>query len=417
MGKLLVKNIGKLVTLQKLVEDKRHIRITAEDLSVLPDAWMAIEGGKIIAYASGEPPSEYKDWEFVDADGRMVTPGLVDSHTHPVFGGDRTHEFAARLTGKTYQDIAAAGGGIKYSITATREAMSSDLLERCQDLFETFLKHGVTTVEAKTGYGQNAREEIRSLEVLQEARHQSPQTISITCLGLHDLPKDFASKTDYIRHITDELLPVVAQRKLADWVDAFVERGYFEVDDVKPYFDKAKELGLKIRMHADEFQESGAANAAAFYQAASADHMQKASDEGIRALAESGGVAVMLPGTSFYTKIPYADAKRFRDQNCPVAIASDFNPGSCYLSNLPFVASLAALYCGLSPYEAFVGVSWNGAKALQLESRKGALAVGYDADFVIHRLRSIEQWIADFGQTHPSAVYCAGKLADSVRYT
>jgi imidazolonepropionase len=416
MATLLVKNIGQLVTLDSLVREKRHIRIRPDDMSVLSEAWLAIKNGTVADFGKGQVPRKYQDWESVDADGKLVTPGLIDSHTHPIFGGDRTHEFAARLTGKTYQDIAAEGGGIKYSIKTTREAMSSELLERCQKIFEIFLKHGVTTVEAKTGYGQNAREEIRCLEVLQEARRQSPQTISITCLGLHDLPKDFSSKADYIRHMTDELLPVVASRRLADWVDAFVEKGYFEVEDVKPYFDKAQELGLKIRMHADEFQESGAALAAASYRAASADHMQKASDQGIRALSAAGGVAVMLPGTSFYTKIPFADAKRFRDLDCPIAIASDFNPGSCYLSNLPFIASLAALYCGLSPYEALVGVSWNAAKALQLEAYKGALARGYDADFIIHQLLSVEQWIADFGQTQPRAVYCRGQVFDSVRY-
>lgn len=416
MTKLLVHNIGQLVTLEKLVNEGRHIRITADDLSVLEKAWLAVDEGKVLDYGQGEIPSTYQSFAKVDAEGRMVTPGLVDSHTHPIFGGDRTHEFAARLNGKTYQDIAAAGGGIKYSIKTTRETFSSELLERCLELLGTFLRHGVTTVETKTGYGQNAKEEIRCLEILQEARRQTPQTLSITCLGLHDIPKDFASKEAYIKHMTEELLPTVAKRKLADWVDAFVENGYFSVEDVTPYFEKAKDLGLPIRMHADEFQESGAAAAAARWQAASADHMQKASEEGIAALAQSGGVAVMLPGTSFYTKIPYADAKRFREKDCPIAIASDYNPGSCYLSNLPFVASLAALYCGLSPYEAFAAVTWNGAKALRLESSKGALAKGYDADFVIHRLNSVEQWIADFGQSSPLKVYCRGKAYKDVGF-
>ncbi len=414
MASLLIHNIGQLVTLQQLVDEARHTEITADDLSVVRDAWLYVAEGKVRAYGQGEVPKEYKNVSMLDARGAMVTPGLVDAHTHPIFGGDRTHEFAARLNGKTYQDIAKAGGGIKYSIRTTREAFSSDLLERCLNWLTVFLSHGVTTVETKTGYGQTAREEIRCLEILDEARHQTPQTLSVTCLGLHDIPPDFPSKEEFVRHMTEELLPEVASRGLADWVDAFVENGYFSVEDVKPYFEKAKSLGLPIRMHADEFQTSGAAEAAAHYGAASADHMQKASDEGISALAQSGGVAVMLPGTSFYTKIPYADAKRFRDRKCPIAIASDFNPGSCYLTNLPMVASLAALYCGLSPYEAFVGVTWNGAKALRLEAHKGALAVGYDADFVLHKLHSVEQWIADFGQTKPTKVFCRGVLSEGM---
>lgn len=408
MAKILVFNIGSLVTLETLAKEKRHVAISAEDLSIKSNAWLAVDQGKILASGTGVVPPIYAQFPQLDAKGRLVTPGLVDAHTHPVFGGDRTHEFAARLDGKTYQDIAKAGGGIKYSIRTTREASSGDLLDRCLGLLKTFLRHGVTTVETKTGYGQNAKEEIRCLEVLAEAKKRVPQTLSVTCLGLHDQPKDFADKSEYIKHMTEELLPEVKRRGLADWVDAFVENGYFSVEDVTPYFAKAQSLGLAIRLHADEFAPSGAAEAAAHWGAASADHMQKASDAGIKALAESGGVAVMLPATSFYTKIPYADAARFRERGCPIAVASDFNPGSCYLSNLPFVASLSALYCGLSPYEAFVGVTWNAAKALRLEARKGALAVGYDADFVIHELNTLEQWIADFGQTDPSAVYCAG---------
>jgi imidazolonepropionase len=410
-SKLLVHNIGNLITLEKLVSEQRHIKITAEDMTLKKNAWLAIESGKILGSGEGEVPSQYKSFPTFDAKQKMVTPGLVDSHTHPIFGGDRTHEFAARLDGKTYQDIAKAGGGIKYSIRTTREASTTDLYDRCHRLLKTFLRHGVTTVEAKTGYGQNAKEEIRCLEVLQDIRKKVPQTLSITCLGLHDIPADFPDKAGFVQHMTKELLPEVKKRNLADWVDAFVENGYFSVEDVKPYFEKAKELGLPIRLHADEFAPSGAAEAAALWGAASADHMQKASDAGIEALAKAGGVAVMLPATSFYTKIPYADASRFRDKNCPVAVASDFNPGSCYLSNLPFVASLAALYCGLSPYEAFVAVTLNAAKALKLEPSKGALSPGHDADFVIHDLNTLEQWIADFGQTDPLHVFCAGEPA------
>lgn len=409
MAKVLLHNIGSLLTLDTLVREQRHTGIVQADLGLLKNAWLAVDQGKVLAFGEGEIPFAYQSFPRVDADQKMVTPGLVDAHTHPVFGGDRTHEFAARLDGKTYQDIAKAGGGIKYSIRRTREASSEDLLKRCLSLLKTFLRHGVTTVEAKTGYGQNAKEEIRCLEVLAAAAKAGPQTLSITCLGLHDLPAEFPDKATYIKHMTEELLPEVKKRNLAQWVDAFVENGYFSVEDVTPYFEKARSLGLAIRLHADEFAPSGAAEAAAEWGAASADHLQKASDEGIAALAKAGGVAVLLPATSFYTKIPYAEASRFRSRNCAIAVASDFNPGSCYLSNLPFASSLSALYCGLSPYEAFVAVTWNAAKALRLEGSKGALSVGHDADFIIHDLNSLEQWIADFGQTDPLQVYCSGK--------
>ncbi len=408
MTKLLVHNIGSLLTLETLVTEQRHTVLTPSDLSIKKNAWLAIDGGKVLASGEGAIPTLYLAYPKLDAGQRLVTPGLVDCHTHPVFGGDRTHEFAARLEGKSYQDIAKSGGGIKYSIQATRAASSAELLERCLGSLKTFLRHGVTTVEAKTGYGQNAKEEIRCLEVLAAAAKVVPQTLSITCLGLHDRPDDFPDKATFIRHMTEELLPEVKRRNLAQWVDAFVEADYFSVEDVAPYFEKAKGLGLDIRIHADEFAPSGAAEAAAAWGAASADHMQKASDRGIEALARAGGVAVMLPATSFYSKIAYADASRFRDKGCAVAVASDFNPGSCYLSNLPLVASLSALYCGLSPSEALAAVTWNAAKALRLEYAKGALSKGFDADFVVHGLNSLEQWIADFGQTAPLHVYCKG---------
>ncbi len=410
MAKLLVHNIGSLVTCERLVKEARYTAIKAEDLSIKRNAWLAVDDGTVVASGEGDAPAAYKGFKPINAKQKLVLPGLVDSHTHPVFGGDRTHEFAARLDGKTYQQIAAAGGGIKYSISQTRAASDEELLENCLGILETFLRHGVTTVEAKSGYGQNAAEEIRCLEVLRKAALQVPQTLSVTCLGLHDRPKEFADNASFIQHMTDELLPEVSRLGLATWVDAFVENGYFSAAEVEPYYRRAKSLGLKLRMHADEFAPSGAAEAAARWGAVSADHMQKASDEGIEALAEASAVAVMLPGTSFYTKIPYADAARFRDKGCAIAVASDFNPGSCYLSNLPFTASLAALYCGLSPYEALVAVTLNAAKALDLHKAKGALAPGYDADFIIHKLTTVEQWIADFGQTQPHQVYCAGTL-------
>lgn len=408
MGQLLIKNCGQLVTLAPLVQDKRFIRITPGDLGVINHGWLAITDGKIHELGPDYPPERFERWPQLDARGALVTPGLIDCHTHPIFGGDRTHEFAMRLSGATYQDIASRGGGIKYSIQSTRSADNQQLMQKCLSQLWVFLRNGVTTVEAKTGYGQSVEEELRLLRILRQVGAASPQTVIVTCLALHDLPADVPNKADYINAMRDQLLPELARTGLADWVDAFVEDGYFSVADTESFAQKALSLGLKLRVHADEFNDSGAAYAAARWGAASADHVQAASDTGIRAMAEAGTVAVLLPGTSFYTKISYAKAARYRDADCPIAVASDFNPGSCFIGNLPFAACLAALYCGLSAAEALVAVTWNAARALRLEETKGALMPGYDADVVVHGVNSVEQWIAHFGQTKPKEVVIGG---------
>ncbi len=408
MGQLLIRNCGQLVSLAPLVQDKRHTRITDKDLGITSEAWIAIEHGKILELGTGNTPDRFARWTQLDARGALVTPGLIDCHTHPVFGGDRTHEFAQRLEGSSYQDIATLGGGIKYSIRSTRAATDDQLFQNCLAQLWVFLRHGVTTVEAKSGYGQSVQEELKLLRVLRKAAKASPQKVVVTCLALHDTPTEVASKEVFIQTMRDELLPELARSGLADWVDAFVEEGYFSVAEVESFARAAIALGLPLRIHADEFQDSGAAFAAARWGAASADHVQQASDSGIKAMADAGTVAVLLPGTSFYTKIPYAKAARFRDADCAIAVASDFNPGSCSISNLPFAASLAALYCGLSGAEALVAVSWNAARALRLEKSKGALIPGYDADIVIHGLATLDQWIANFGQTQPKEIVVGG---------
>ncbi len=413
MAELLIHSIGQLVSCEPLARTQRFTAVQRDDLGRIDAAWLALKDGKVKEFGGGAVPSHYRSWPQHDAKGSLVTPGLVDCHTHPIFGGDRTHEFAARLDGATYQEIAARGGGIKSTIAATRAASDADLEQSTAARLANFLSWGVTTVEVKSGYGQSLREELRLLRILNRLKEKGPQTLSVTCLALHDVPRDAPSSSAFIREMKDELLPVVAQEGLASWVDAFVENGYFSVEETRPLIEHARSLGLQIRLHADEFAESGAAEAAAAWGAVSADHLQKASDDGIRAMAAAGTVAVLLPGTSLYTRIPYTKAERFRASGCALAVASDFNPGSCFLPSLPMAAGLGALYGGLSLAEAFVAVSWNAARALRLERRKGALAVDYDADVLIHSCQTLEQWIADLGQTRPREVLIDGRLVRS----
>lgn len=404
-----VRNIGELVTNQPLADGVYKDPSKLESLGSLKNAWLAFEHGKIKAFGQGTPPSKWDKWQSIDAQGGLVLPGLVDCHTHPIFGGDRATEFSRRLHGESYQSIAKQGGGILYSIKATREASDESLERSTKANLDKFLRHGVTTVEVKSGYGQTPSEELRMLKVLQRLKTTCDQTLSITCMGLHAVPEGYASTEAFVSDMTNNLLPAVAESNLADYVDAFVEDGYFSVEQAEPYMQKAKQLGLKLRIHADEFKESKAASAAARWGCVSADHLQQSSSQGQQDMAKAGVIAVVLPGTSLYTAIPFTDAKRLLASGCLVAIASDFNPGSCYINNLPMLASCAALHCKLNISQTIAGVTYVAAKALELETKKGALAMGYDADFMIHDFRSKEHWLSNFGQEKPKLVYIAGK--------
>ncbi|MEZ4742052.1 MAG: imidazolonepropionase [Bdellovibrionota bacterium] len=409
MTELFIHNISELVTLEPLAFQKKVVEIENKDLGTYHNAWLWIKDGKIFGYGDKETKPDFKICEnIIDAKQKLILPGLIDSHTHPLYAGSRHDEFAMRLDGKTYQEIAQAGGGIKATVRATREASDETLLELARKRFKNFLSKGVTTIEAKSGYGLSPSEEIRELEILNYAAQETNQLVITTCLGLHALPPEFKDNKAFVKLLTDELLPEVASRKLAMYVDAFIENGYFTVSDCEPYFQKASDLGLKIRIHADEFSDAGAASAAAQWQASSADHLQFASDDGISLMAEKGVIATLLPGTSLYTTIPFTQARRFIQRGCGIALATDFNPGSCLVDNLAMMATIGALHCGLKAAEAIAAVTYVPAVSLGLGHHKGALAKGYDADFLIYDVESATEWLADMGRTKPSKVWIQG---------
>lgn len=406
---VLLTNIGELLTLAPLAKEKRASRVTSADLGVVKNAWLLVKDGKVEKYGTGAAPEVPHGAVLADAHGGLVMPGLVDCHTHPVFAGNRAKEFCMRLDGKTYQEIAEAGGGIKSSTTATRAASEAELLAGTLTHLGTFLNHGVTTVEAKSGYGLSVESELKQLRVLRAAAKKTPQHVTVTCLALHAVPPEHKSAASWAAEAAEKLLPQVAREKLADCVDAFVENGYFSVADARPYLDAAKKLGLRVRLHADEFSESGCAALAAEYNSESADHLQFASDAGVRAMAAKGVCAVLLPGTSVYSNIPYTNARKFIDAGCAVAVATDFNPGSCVADNLPMIATIAALHCKLKPAEAIAGVTYAAAYALRLHERKGALHPGFDGDFLVQPMRTHEEWLADLGRNSPNQVWIKGQ--------
>ncbi len=410
--KAVLTNINQLITLSPLAKEKRWTKIQESDLGIYENAWLAWENGKILEYGTGDVPKKFSSFETTSANHQLVFPGFIDSHTHPLFGGDRSQEFMMKLNGATYQEIAQAGGGIQSSVQSTRNATDDHLISLTHTRLQKMLQKGVTTIECKTGYGLNAQEELRHVKILNQVKKQFPGHLYITCLPLHAKGPEFDSIKNYVLHLQKELLPQLNSK--AEWhvdaVDAFIENGYFLPENVENFFKEVKNKKIDIRLHADEFSDSGAAQLAADLKAKSADHLQYASDEGVRLMGEKGVVATFLPGTSLYSKIPYTQAKKFREANCPLAIASDFNPGSCHFWDLSLLAIIATLYCGMTPTEAISGITWIPAKSLSLETSKGCIYPQYDADFVLWPYKNFGQWLMDFGQEKPEKIWIRGQL-------
>lgn len=387
-------------------------RIQEEDLGRIVDGAMAYstktvpyvdfatgkKGMKVVADRilwvgkSDELPSEYANSPIFDLDGKnAVTPGFVDCHTHLVFAGDRATDFADRCGGVSYEEIAKRGGGIQTTVRATREASEEELFKLGRARLEEAHRFGIRTIEAKSGYGLSHESEMKVLRVLKRLQEATPEmTLVPTFLGAHDFPKEH-SREEYLRILIEEMLPEVATNSLAEACDVFVDRGYYTLDEARKILEKAKSLGLRVKVHADELVNTESASFAADIGALSADHLLKISDVGIRALAGSETTAVLLPGTAFYLKAEHAPARKLLAAGARVALSTDFNPGTSMTVNLPAVMTIAALYLGMTRAELFAGVTYNAARALDLHERKGTLEVGKDADFFVLPFRRFEE--------------------------
>lgn len=347
-------------------------------------------------------------------EGRWLTPALIDCHTHLVFGGDRAMEFELRLEGATYEEIARAGGGIRSTVQATRNASQSVLLESAADRVATLMREGVATVEVKSGYGLDSKTEISMLEVAQALEERCSASIVKTFLGAHAIPVEFQHKADsYMDFVIDEVLPEAYERKLVDAVDAYCETIAFSVPQVAKLFAKAKTLGIDVKLHADQLSDCGGAELAASFSALSADHLEYTTAKGIEALASSGTVAVLLPGPFLIlgeTQLPPIDV--MRANGVPIAIATDCNPGSSPLCSLRFAMSLATSLFKLTPEESLAGVTRNAAQALGLLTDRGTLEVSKRADIAewnIAHPRELTYW-AGINQLHRMFIY--GEVVD-----
>ncbi len=335
---------------------------------------------------------EYND-NVIDAKQSILTPGFVDSHTHPIFINNRALEFQQRCSGKTYEQIANDGGGILSSIKDLRNADEDSIFNYCFKNINKFLVNGTTTIEAKSGYGLTLEDEIKSLKIIKKMNEKSDLDIISTFMGAHAFPPEFLDNKDaYVDIICNEMIPQVAEQNLAEFCDVFCEEGYFSIQQTKKIFESALEFNLKLKIHADEFVDNGAASLAVDMGAISADHLMVTGDKGKNDLANSNTIATLLPGTTFFLgKTKYASGRELIDKGCNIAIATDFNAGSCTLQSMPDIMFLSMLYCGLDLQEAFKGSTYNGSRAIDKKSEKGLIQEGYDADILFWDISSIDE--------------------------
>lgn len=382
--KILIRNAAELVTCKG---PGARVGAKMADLNVIMDGALAIENGKISHVGPTKEVLQHiepENYTVIDAANKAVLPGFIDSHTHFIFGGYRPDEYRWRLEGTPYMEIMRRGGGIANTVRATRNMEHEELLVLGRQRLDAMLAMGVTTVEGKSGYGLDLDTELKQMEVMAELNRTHPVDVVPTYLGAHALPPEFKDRDDaYIDWIIDTVLPEVAEKNLAQFCDVFCEKSVFSVDQSRRLLGKAQSLGLKLKLHADEIESLGGAELAAELKAVSADHLLRASEQGINAMAAAGVVATLLPATAFGLKEPYAPARRIIDSGCAVALATDFNPGSSFTYSIPLIMALATQNMAMTPEEAVNAITINAAAALAAAKRTGSLEIGKAADIVI----------------------------------
>ena len=378
MTKKLLKNIGELVTCS---ENKKN-----DDLGIINNAALIIENNIIKDFGKQDKllnQIEIENYEIIDVNAKPVLPGFIDSHTHFIFSGYRDDEFNQRLRGKSYEEIMESGGGIVNTVKSTRKASFSKLKKLGNQRLNDMIQNGVTTVEGKSGYGLNLKTEIKQLKVMNQLNKEQSMDIITTFMGAHATPKQFSSTDNYTNYLITEMLPKVANKNLATFNDVFCDKGAFSIIQSKKIMKAAKNLGLDLKIHADEIKNTGAAELAAEMGAVSAEHLLKVSDKGIEKLINNNVKPVLLPITAFSLKEKYAPARKMIDMGLKPAVATDFNPGSCFSESIPLLLSLATLYMNMTPEEAIRGITINAAQALGKEAEIGSIEKGKKADLVI----------------------------------
>jgi imidazolonepropionase len=385
--RLLIKNIRTLVQTGDV-----PFTVAGSDMKKLPcihNAWLAIENDRISAYGSMYEFPGISDWtglEVIDATDRLVFPCWCDSHTHLVYAGSREGEFADRISGLSYEEIAKRGGGILNSADKLRKASEQELIDSALPRLNAMMRQGTGAVEIKSGYGLTTDAELKMLRVIKKLKSLSPLSIKATFLGAHAVPREYAGQKDkYVELVIKEMLPQVASEQLADYCDVFCERNYFTKEDTMRILTAAYDLGLKGKVHAEQLSHEGGAEAGALCRAISVDHLEYLEDRDIELLKQSGTMPTLLPGAQWFLQLPFPPARKMIDAGLPVAIATDHNPGSCPSGNMNFMLSLACVQYKMTPEEVINAATVNSACAMDLSSTHGSITVGKQASIFITR--------------------------------
>jgi imidazolonepropionase len=404
----LITNIGQLLTMEGNGPAKGEQMKT---LPVLENAVIGLKDGKIAFIGTNEEAEGFRAYQVIDANGKLVTPGLVDPHTHLVFGGSREHELALKQQGVPYLEILKRGGGILSTVRATRAASEDELFAKAKFHLNRMLSYGVTTVEAKSGYGLDEETELKQLRVVQRLQQEHPMDLVSTFLGAHAIPLEYKDNPDEFLARMATLLHTIQKEELAEFVDIFCETGVFTVEQSRTFLQAAKFLGFAVKIHADEIDPLGGTELAVELGTVSGDHLVGASDVGIAQLAKSNTIAVLLPGTSFYLgKEKYARARDMIEAGVAVALATDFNPGSSPTENLQLIMSLAALKLSMTPEEIWHAVTVNAAYAINRGEEAGRIAIGRKADIVIWDAPNYAYIPYHYGVNHVNTVLKEGKV-------
>ena len=408
---LIIKNIGKLVTMEGSFLPKTGKEMN--ELTILENAYIAVVEGEIFKVGTGEDYKELVGENTIidDASGMLVTPGLVDSHTHLVHGGSRENEFSKKLNGVPYIQILQEGGGILSTVNSTKKATFDELYKKAKKSLDRMLEFGVTTVEEKSGYGLELETEVKQLQVAHKLDKDHPVDLVHTFLGAHAVPVEYKSNSEaYIKLLVEDIMPKVKELGLAEFCDVFCEEGVFSVQESDYILSKAKEMGYKLKIHADEIVPIGGAELAAKLGCISADHLMAASEQGLKDMAQKGVIANILPGTSFNLNKPSADGRKMIDLNVPISLSSDYNPGSCPSENLQLVMQLGCLNLKMTPNEVLTAVTINAAHCVDRATEIGSIEVGKKADIAVFDAPNVEYLMYHFGINHIDRVYKEGRL-------
>ncbi len=379
---------------------------------VIEGAALAVSAGKIVDVGRTEDlTSRYRPSQTISGRGRILTPGFVDSHSHIVFGGDRSTEFTQRCAGASYEEISAAGGGIRSTVRATRTASEDELYDQALDRALRMLSLGTTTLETKSGYGLDLETELRILRVIDRLDRDLPMRIVATFMGAHEVPDEYrGDREGYLSLVIDQVLPAVREQGIARFCDVFCEERVFSPEESVRVLEAGKLSGLIPKVHADELASSGGSRVAAEVGAISADHLMMIDEAGAQGLKERQVIPTLLPGTTFFLgKESYAPARMLLKSGLPVAIATDRNPGSCTIESMQFITGLSCLRLQMTPLEAFRGATENGAKALGLDHEIGRLQPGQIADLILWECSDVSQIVYQFENVIPRTVFCAGE--------